>query len=196
MRICPNPSTWNEIHQKLKQLADSNPELPAPPVPLILAGWAYSNDLEKKQRWEETIDWADAAGCNRIIESLSESDYYSVDLPSDHSIGPMGGPMFLDWNYDAKSRPTLNQLSDALDTVKENWTRIAGDFAEITCPRGFGGSKKRRLIVDVVGDGIPPWGTWGKLSDNEKQRRTFTRFRSAVNDVIHPLEVDHIDFIQ
>jgi hypothetical protein len=196
MRICPNPTPWNDVYQKLKSLADSKAELPAPPVPLILNGWVYTNDLEKKQRWNETLEWAKAAGCISIVEALSESDYYFAQSPSDYQIGPMGGPMYLDWNFEKKNKPTPDQIVDALELLKEHWSGIAENVAEITCPQGFGGSKKRRLIVNVIGSGEPPWGSWDSLSVDDKQRRTFTKFRSAVNDAIKPLEVDHIDFIQ
>ncbi|WP_395141085.1 hypothetical protein [Armatimonas sp.] len=61
--ICPIAWRWAEIHQALvrawekrQRAGDSIP--PPPPKPLILAGWAYSDDEAKRQRWAETVAWA------------------------------------------------------------------------------------------------------------------------------------------
>lgn len=49
---------------------------PFPPKPLILAGWAYSSDIEKMKRWDETVSWANANGCEKIINEIPDSDFY------------------------------------------------------------------------------------------------------------------------
>jgi hypothetical protein len=59
----------------------------------------------------------------------------------------------------------------------------------------FTGKKARRLLVQAEGTATPPWGGWSYRSPDEAKRRTFTRFRSAVNKAIGPHEVDHIEFI-
>src|SRR5439155_802976 len=56
------------------------------------------------------------------------------------------------------------------------------------------GKKARRLLVQDEVAAIPPWGGWSYRSSDEAKRRTFTRFRSAVNKAINPHEVDHIGF--
>jgi hypothetical protein len=47
-------------------------------VPLILAGWAYSNDVEKRDRWQETLDWADRHGVADFV-NVSPKNMYSVN---------------------------------------------------------------------------------------------------------------------
>src|SRR5262249_6549182 len=62
-RICPNPSRWNDVFKLLTEYSKAHPCRPRdPPAPLILAGWAYTNDTEKMRRWKETADWASANG--------------------------------------------------------------------------------------------------------------------------------------
>jgi hypothetical protein len=76
-RVCPKPILWSMIFQELSRHASSNacvPELP--PKPLILAGWTYSNDFEKAQRWEETVSWANSNGCAKLVDQLKQEDYY------------------------------------------------------------------------------------------------------------------------
>jgi hypothetical protein len=51
----------------------------SPPKPLILAGWAYSSDLEKAQRWGETVAWASSNGCASLVDQLKEEDFYLGD---------------------------------------------------------------------------------------------------------------------
>jgi hypothetical protein len=45
-----------------------------PPKPLILAGWAYSSDIEKKERWEETVGWASNNGCQALIDGIPDDE--------------------------------------------------------------------------------------------------------------------------
>jgi len=55
--VCPQPALWAELHSRLQKVAAEN-GLPPPPQPLILNGWVFSNDVEKRNRWEETLAWA------------------------------------------------------------------------------------------------------------------------------------------
>ncbi len=73
--ICPNPNGWHSVSEKLISYAMSH-GLPPPPKPLILAGWNFSSDFEKKLRWQETIEWCQLHNCSTLIESISESDWY------------------------------------------------------------------------------------------------------------------------
>lgn len=80
--ICPNPQPWDTVYQRLKAFATKNSCTPSsPPIPLILNGWVYSNDLDKILRWRETVEWASANGCSDIIDQLLESDYYFANIP-------------------------------------------------------------------------------------------------------------------
>jgi hypothetical protein len=72
--ICPVPNRWNEIYKNLcmayeqklgQKLLKTGTEIfreDGPPIPLILNGWVYSDDSDKKKRWDETIAWAEKHG--------------------------------------------------------------------------------------------------------------------------------------
>lgn len=77
--ISPQPNIWHHIHQILEQhwvteLKDKN--ISKPPIPLILAGWNFSEDWEKKSRWTETLVWADSNGAMHLIPELIDNDKY------------------------------------------------------------------------------------------------------------------------
>jgi hypothetical protein len=56
-------------------------------VALILAGWHFTNDVEKARRWEETLTWAATNGCIHLVAVASE-DFYSVDVLSSEKFIP------------------------------------------------------------------------------------------------------------
>jgi hypothetical protein len=196
-RICPNPSRWNNIHKQLIEYAEARSCRPSrPPAPLILAGWAYSNDTDKMRRWKETVDWAFVNGCAGIVEGISDHDFYQLENPTSSSVGPMGGPCYRPWDFEAKVRPTNEELAKHLEYLSSHWAEIAGSaLSTVTRPVAFTGKKARRLLASAEATAAPPWGGWTDRSSNEAKRRTFTRFRAAVNRAITPHEVDHIDFI-
>src|SRR3990172_3725213 len=195
-RICPKPIIWNEAFKRLTRYARMHQcTPPAPPTPLILNGWVYSNDIEKLHRWEETIAWAENNGCIHLVSCIPEDDFYFVHEPTNYEVGPMGGPMYLPWDYKTKNRPSSEQISKSMGILLSRWHDIIGpELSKITRPKSFTGEKARRLLVSVIGEGTPPWGGWFHLSKQESARRAFTRFRKAVNETIAPHEVDHIDF--
>ena len=107
-RICPNPMPWHEAFERLTKFAQLHPcAPPSPPKILILAGWAYSNDVEKMQRWEETVAWAVKNGCDKLVSEIPDSDFYFVEKPTSYTVGPLGGPMYRAWNFKAKSRALI-----------------------------------------------------------------------------------------
>lgn len=69
--ICPYPMRWNQIYKDLGEAYESSTgkKLPltsldvwwvgGPPTPLILGGWVFSNDDDKRERWKETLLWAE-----------------------------------------------------------------------------------------------------------------------------------------
>lgn len=197
MRICPNPQVWHAVSRRIDEYSRSHPCTPSrPPVPLILAGWAYSNDIEKLRRWEETVEWATSNGCEDLVSGIPDRDFYSVSNPTTYQVGPGGGPMYRSWDFEAKPCPSPDQLERCMDTLTSRWLEIAGrEIGSATRPVGFSGKKRRRLLVWADSKTRPPWGEWSKRSEEEVQHRTFTRFRTAVNDAIAPHEVDHVDFI-
>jgi len=195
--VCPNPPRWNDVFKQLIEYADGHPCNPSrPPAPLILAGWTYSNNIEKMRRWRETVDWASANGCVDIIEGIPDREFYRVDKATSYLIGPMAGPCYRPWDFETKVRPSEEELAKHFEYLSALWTDIAGsDLSTITRPIALTGKKARRLLVQVEGTVTPPWGGWTYRSSHEAARRSFTRFRSAVNKAISPHEVDHIDFV-
>ena len=194
MKVCPNPTHWNNIYKKFSEFADEN-NLPKPPVPLILNGWVFTNDLEKKIRWEKTIDWARSSGCSKLLEKLSKDHfYYTTDITA-YQIGPYGGPMYQPWDYETKVRPKKETLEFNFFKLQSQWPNIAVDIAHVTKPVAFTGKKARRLLVNVLQDSSPPWGDWDRLSYSEEKRRSFTKLRQDVNRNLNSHKVDHIDFM-
>jgi hypothetical protein len=192
-QICPNPRRWHEIYERLRTVCQQR-SLSLPPVPLILNGWVYSNDTEKAERWNATAKWATDNGLPDLVV-LNPSDWYSVNTPSTCEIGPFGGPMYLPWRFTPSARPSFERVQSAMDALNTNWTVIAGEFASYTTPLRFTGTKMRRLLVSVAGTApLPPWGDdWNCLASDHR-RRAFTVFRQNVNEIIAPMQVDHIDF--
>lgn len=190
--ICPLPTVWARLHQRLHD-ASATYGYPLPPKPLILVGWTYSNDVEKRTRWKETVAWAERHGLTALLDDIAEESMYSVAEPYHGQIGPMGGKMYLPWSYEPKPRFDAAAKSRALEVLRKNWASIAGEIASSTAPAHFTGSKSRRLVVSVINDAAPPWGSWTAFVPGET-RRSFTALRKAVNQAIVPLEVDHIDF--
>jgi len=195
-RICPNPIPWNKSFERLNHFAKEHPCMPpSPPKPLILAGWAFSNDTEKMQRWEETVAWANINGCLELVKGIPENEFYFVSEPTSYTIGPFGGPMYLPWNFDSKLIPSYEEITRHFEELKLRWSEIVGlELAHITRPISFTGEKARRLLVFADSSSRPPWGGWSHLSHLETDRRTFTKFRAVINKAIVPHQVDHIDF--
>ena len=94
--ICPLPDRWNEIYKDLCASYEikTGKKLPTyvadickaggPPTPLILNGWVFSNDTDKRRQWQETLRWAKQCdlldltrveNCDQYISSgCSQSD--------------------------------------------------------------------------------------------------------------------------
>jgi hypothetical protein len=196
-RICPIPASWNQIFERLLDYAGNHACTPGrPPTPLILAGWNFSNDTEKAHRWNETVAWAEVNGCAAIVEGIPDADFYQVDKRDDRPRGPFGGPCYRPWDFEAKERPSREDIATRLESLSAQWADIAGpNLGAATRPLAFTGKKARRLVVSAEETAVSPWGDWTRLSSDESKRRTFTRFRRAVNAALAPHEVDHIDFI-
>lgn len=76
--ISPVPKIWHEIHQNLMSYwtNELNGIGAKPPIPLILAGWNFSEDWEKKERWVDTLNWAEINNCKHLIPELTDEDKY------------------------------------------------------------------------------------------------------------------------
>lgn len=194
--VCPKPLVWDRIYQTLRTYWQRRGEVgPAPPVPLILGGWVHSNDLDKHQRWCATIEWAREHRCSELIPVLEPEEGYWVQKMSTYDIGPLGGPMYLAWSGESKSKPTAEEYQTAFEKLRARWAYVVGpDLADGTAPFMFAGKKRRNLVVTVEAGLEAPWGTWTAFSQEESKRRTFTEFRKRLNEVIAPHKVDHVTF--
>jgi hypothetical protein len=195
IRICPLPMLWAKIHRELSRIASKNPDIPLPPVPLILAGWNFSDDFEKKERWGNTVEWAAKWGGQDLISTLKEGDYYCV--------AQLTRPAFLDYQWGETSPPAIRPADDALNKLIEklsfHWTEIAGVDSGFTKPLNFTGAKARSLIVEFDTDELPSWGTWGNEpggyhDQNFTHKDSFTALRKKINDAIQPHKIDHVVF--
>jgi hypothetical protein len=88
-RICPNPPVWDAVFKKLCSFAERNNCMPPqPPVPLILAGWAYTSDADKMERWNQTVAWAEENACSDLVQGIGDGDFYTVGDVSSGAVGP------------------------------------------------------------------------------------------------------------
>ncbi len=77
--ICLHPQQWDRLWEMLpgKTRKSSGWD---PPLPLILDGWWYSDDDQKKERFLSHLSWADANGAADevlgFLESLTPDDWY------------------------------------------------------------------------------------------------------------------------
>jgi len=195
IEICPLPDHWHRVYQTFLEAArNSDGKIPDPPRPLILGGWAYSNDVQKREQWNAMVKWAEAWGLQDAVDQLTPDMMHCVERPTDYTVGPAGGPMYLPWNFDPKPVVSESQTIHAMKTLLEKWPEIAGEsLSVVTRPLAFTGAKSRRLLVYADPSATPPWGSWTKLSHGP-ERREFSHFRASVNAAIKPILVDHIDF--
>jgi hypothetical protein len=193
--VCPLPQHWNAIYLTLLKAATAGAELPPPPKPLILGGWAYSSDAEKQNRWLSTLQWAQKWGFQELIPELSTDMMYMTAVLSDVEIGPGYGPMHLPWNFEPRPTITAAEAEQHLQTICAQWDRIAdGVVQRCTRPVRLTGAKYRRLVCEILSNEPAPWGLWDRL-EKGPHRRSFTELRKAVNVSIAPHMVDHIDFV-
>lgn len=128
IRVCPNPMPWMSVHERLKEHARITGAA-EPPHPLILGGWNYTNDLEKQKRWSETLEWAQANGCTEATV-LDNDDYYFVETVTTYDIGPMGGPMLREWDFETKKLSGMAGSKIAVNHGQSGFRRNGVDCDE------------------------------------------------------------------
>lgn len=78
-RVCPVPQRWQALYELLPERRQVGAGY-IPPAPLILGGWWYSSDLEKRQRLQEHILWAaEHDAIERVAQflyGLNESEWH------------------------------------------------------------------------------------------------------------------------
>jgi hypothetical protein len=85
VKVCPNPKSWHEIHERLLAAWTERSIGERPPMPLILNGWAATNDVEKLARWQETVEWAKKHNLEELV-SMAGKEWYSVESPSSEPV--------------------------------------------------------------------------------------------------------------
>ncbi len=195
IRVCPLPMVWAKIHRELSRIATKNPDIPLPPVPLILAGWNFSDDFEKNDRWESTVEWTKKFGGAELISTLKDNDYYCVDQ--------FTRPAFLDYQWGETTppatRPADDELTNLIEKLSIQWDQIAGVDSVFTRPLNFSGAKARSLTVEFDTDELPSWGTWGNEpggyhDQHFTNKASFTVLRQRINDAVQPHKIDHVVF--
>lgn len=68
-RICPQPMKWNELFNILKRIVKDKNKLSPP---LILAGWNFSDDCQKKDRFQEHLQLIKEENITAAIIFLDE----------------------------------------------------------------------------------------------------------------------------
>ena len=132
-RVCPKPLLWSKLFTELERFAGTRACTPlSPPKPLILGGWNYSNDVEKQARWTETVAWAAANGCQKIVESLQDDDFYFVESPTTYTVGPLGGPMFLLWDFQSKPILPPAERADFIERLRSQAANLQQSLSH--CP--------------------------------------------------------------
>ncbi|NNL51385.1 MAG: hypothetical protein HKO73_11260 [Woeseiaceae bacterium] len=191
--VCPRPRGWHVIRSKLmKKWENKGRHGPPAPVPLILGGRHFSSDYDKRDRWNETVEWAVTAGLEDLIPELTDEMQYCVsELNSGTNMDYLARQ---DWNKAPSEKPAAADLAVHLGHLQSAWESIAGQpLATITAPLEFTGTKKRRLLVAANEAARPPWGDWNRFS-RTGDRASFNRLRASINSAISPHEVDHVSF--
>jgi hypothetical protein len=75
-RICLQPQKWELLYQAIIK---AYPEREFP-RPLILAGWNFSNDTEKRNRFCMHLEFAISAGiANSFLENMTKQDWHHLN---------------------------------------------------------------------------------------------------------------------
>lgn len=161
---------------------------------MILSGWNYTYDVQKAERWAEFVQWADDRCLLSLLPDPTRDAFYSVEHPTSYDIGPGGGPCYLPWSFTPKDRPSAAAVSDALNRIQTQWSEIVEPRISHACrPERFTGRKYRALLVVADPTVTPPWGDWHAITWRG-DARSFTRLRAAINELIQPHHVDHVNF--
>jgi hypothetical protein len=193
----PMPADWAAIHAALTDLWQSKDDsnISKPPVPLILAGAAFSSAAAIRQRWIDLIQWANANGfSDHLASRLPQPPSFDVadKIAGVSEDGRGWWPVLGEQFHEPMKKPSNEVVSATFQHLVENWPEIVGhELAESTKPLKFTGRKQHRLLVAANPSVSPPWGSWYTVRTNPP---AFTAFRRAINRAISPMEVDDVTF--
>lgn len=205
IRVSPLPYPWEQAYQQLKQHAEAH-RLAPPLRPLVLSSWNCSDDIQKKERWEYHVQWANDNNCTEVLGNIPDSDFYFVaqlyvDQPyiDQPFIGLHFPRLFPVDDYKPKQRPSDERLAHYLQILTERWEEIVGEeIARIVLnPICFSGKKRRSLLLRVNRSkmtDLPWYGSHEGYTYDRGKRYSFTKFRASICKVIAPHAVDHISF--
>jgi hypothetical protein len=187
--VCPEPVEWQILWGMLPNHQQKAGGCCNPPLPLILAASSCEN-WEKRLRLRDHIQWADDHGVidqvNEYLRGLSEAQW---DKSEDKG---RCWPDTTHWNSLPREKPSADVLANIFKKLADEWKNVVGlAIADATKPVAFTGTKRRRLVVAANPAVIPPWGSWNSFVANPT---AFREFRSAINAVLAPHEVDHVSF--
>lgn len=193
----PTPGDWARLHELLRQAweAGGSHDIPKPPVPLILAGAAFSTAAAIRQRWRDLVAWANDHGFSQLLAAHLPSPPENDVADQIAGVSADGRGWWTEYGeqvHERKVKPTKEALAAALATLKLRWPQIVGDLSQVCRPNKFSGRKSRRLVVSANPAANPPWGSWYSAKSDP---RAFSSFRRAVNQAIAPLEVDDVSFV-
>ena len=193
----PIPADWDRIHSRLAQARSlrSAIDTPEPPVPLILAGAAFSAAGAIRKRWSDLVEWSVTYGyLDLLLTNLPPAPDIDV-ADSIAGVSDDGRGWLPEWgeqNHPPKGRPPPDVVRATLSRLQERWPEVVGPaLASSTRPIRLSGHKRRRIVVAADPSVAPPWGSW---YSTQRYPQAFTQFRCAVNAAIAPMEVDEIDF--
>jgi hypothetical protein len=79
-RLVPVPVRWNALWNILDKHVSNDLRKSALIAPLILAGWNFSSDQEKRTRFLEHLEWACVHGLSdrayRYLSTLLDDEWY------------------------------------------------------------------------------------------------------------------------
>jgi len=74
-------------------------------------------------------------GGSKLLSGIPDGDFYYVEKPTNYTVGPLCGPMYQTWDYDAKDRPTAENIGLLMHTLISHWPEIVGnEIANATRP--------------------------------------------------------------
>ncbi len=190
IEVCPDPRAWHEAYIWLRALSEHR-ILSAPPKSLILAGWAFSSDVDKQGAWHAMRTWARTHGVEEEVLAITAGRMHTVAAlrsgrPYDGF--KFGGPV---------PRVALKGeiRAHALEKLKSDWQIIVGEeLFRRTLPFRITGARGHRLIVRPRDFNGTLWSDWSRGLDIARCAGSFTAFRAAINSLLTPLVIDHVDF--
>lgn len=102
-RICPNAAKWHQLWELLGSPSGV-------PPPLVLSGWAFSTDRQKRDRFAQHLEFAAETGklsdVEQFVSTLADDEWHRS--PEGH----------LDWSYGDALRQEEDARQDAVQEAR------------------------------------------------------------------------------